>query len=68
MECDPSHNHCAAMLAVSEAAKSIYVVYKSSNMDKQLITEVSVTFLLLGNSSDRIKWGNNNSGRTLLQQ
>ncbi|VDM41149.1 unnamed protein product [Toxocara canis] len=39
VECDPSHNHCAAMLAVSDAAKSIYVVYKSSNMDRQLITE-----------------------------
>ncbi|VDK55282.1 unnamed protein product [Anisakis simplex] len=39
VECDASHNHCAAMLAVSEAAKSIYVVYKSSNMDKQIIAE-----------------------------
>ncbi|EJW73969.1 hypothetical protein WUBG_15122 [Wuchereria bancrofti] len=40
VECDQSHNFCASMLAVSESSKSIYVVYKSSNMDKQLITEV----------------------------
>uniref|UniRef100_A0A8R1TPG2 Lipase_3 domain-containing protein n=1 Tax=Onchocerca volvulus TaxID=6282 RepID=A0A8R1TPG2_ONCVO len=39
VECDQSHNLCASMLAVSKPAKSIYVVYKSSNMDKQLITE-----------------------------
>ncbi|VIO89890.1 Lipase family protein [Brugia malayi] len=39
VECDQSHNLCASMLAVSESNKSIYVVYKSSNMDKQLITE-----------------------------
>ncbi|VDN04644.1 unnamed protein product [Thelazia callipaeda] len=40
VECDQSHNLCASMLAVSVPAKSIYVVYKSSNMDKQLITEL----------------------------
>uniref|UniRef100_A0A0R3S123 Lipase_3 domain-containing protein n=1 Tax=Elaeophora elaphi TaxID=1147741 RepID=A0A0R3S123_9BILA len=39
VECDQSRNLCAAMLAVSKRDKNIYVVYKSSNMDKQLITE-----------------------------
>ncbi|EFO26830.1 lipase [Loa loa] len=39
VECDQSHNLCAAMLAISKRDRHIYVVYKSSNMDKQLITE-----------------------------
>ncbi|CAG9534657.1 unnamed protein product [Cercopithifilaria johnstoni] len=39
VECDQSHNLCAAMLAISKPDKRIYIVYKSINMDKQLIAE-----------------------------
>uniref|UniRef100_A0A1I8A7B7 Lipase_3 domain-containing protein n=1 Tax=Steinernema glaseri TaxID=37863 RepID=A0A1I8A7B7_9BILA len=37
--CDASKNTCAGMLAVSEEAKAIYVIYRGSSMDKQLFTE-----------------------------
>ncbi|KAK0407560.1 hypothetical protein QR680_019266 [Steinernema hermaphroditum] len=39
VQCDASKNTCAGMLAVSEEAKAIYVVYRGSSMDKQLFTE-----------------------------
>lgn len=41
VECDASHNKCAGMLAVSEAAKSLYVVYRTTGEIKQLLTEVN---------------------------
>jgi len=39
VECDGSHNTCAGMLAVSEEAKALYVIYRGSAIDKQLIQE-----------------------------
>uniref|UniRef100_A0A914YNN2 Fungal lipase-like domain-containing protein n=1 Tax=Panagrolaimus superbus TaxID=310955 RepID=A0A914YNN2_9BILA len=39
VECDQSRNTCAGMLAVSDEAKAIYVVYRGSSFDKQLFQE-----------------------------
>ncbi|KAI1718940.1 lipase (class 3) domain-containing protein [Ditylenchus destructor] len=39
VECDASRNTCAGMLAVSEEAKALYVVYRGSTVDKQLFQE-----------------------------
>uniref|UniRef100_A0A914DFU9 Fungal lipase-like domain-containing protein n=1 Tax=Acrobeloides nanus TaxID=290746 RepID=A0A914DFU9_9BILA len=39
VECDGAHNTCAGMLAVSDEAKAVYVVYKGSSVDKQLFQE-----------------------------
>ncbi|CAD5235197.1 unnamed protein product [Bursaphelenchus xylophilus] len=40
IECDQVHSTCAGMLAISEEAKALYVVYKSSAIDKQLFQEI----------------------------
>ncbi|KAH7703852.1 lipase [Aphelenchoides avenae] len=39
VECDQSHNTCAGMIAVSDEAKALYVVYRGSTLDKQLFQE-----------------------------
>lgn len=39
VECDASHNTCAGMLAVSEEAKALYVIYRGTSVDKQLFQE-----------------------------
>uniref|UniRef100_A0A0N5ASJ4 Lipase_3 domain-containing protein n=1 Tax=Syphacia muris TaxID=451379 RepID=A0A0N5ASJ4_9BILA len=45
VECDASHNKCAGMLAVSEAAKSLYIVYRTTKEIKQLLTELVHTIV-----------------------
>ncbi|KAI6234729.1 Lipase, class 3 family-containing protein [Aphelenchoides fujianensis] len=36
VECDQTGNTCAGMLAVSDEAKALYVIYKGDSLDKQL--------------------------------
>ncbi|VDO20944.1 unnamed protein product [Heligmosomoides polygyrus] len=40
VECDNSGNKCSGMVAVSEEAKSIYIVFKDTASREQLMTEV----------------------------
>ncbi|KAI6206114.1 Lipase, class 3 family-containing protein [Aphelenchoides besseyi] len=39
VDCDQTRNTCAGMLAVSDEAKALYVIYKGNNVDKQLFQE-----------------------------
>ncbi|KAI6240431.1 Lipase, class 3 family-containing protein [Aphelenchoides fujianensis] len=39
VECDQTGNTCAGMLAVSDEAKALYVIYKGDSLDKQLFQE-----------------------------
>uniref|UniRef100_A0A914LST4 Fungal lipase-like domain-containing protein n=4 Tax=Meloidogyne TaxID=189290 RepID=A0A914LST4_MELIC len=39
VECDQAKNTCAGMLAVSEEAKALYVIYRGSTIDRQLFQE-----------------------------
>ncbi|CEF64162.1 Lipase, class 3 family-containing protein [Strongyloides ratti] len=39
VECDQSKNNCIGMTAVSKEAKSLYIIYKGSGFDKQLLQE-----------------------------
>ena len=45
MECDHAKNTCAGMLAVSEEAKALYVIYRGSTIDRQLF-QVFLNFKL----------------------
>uniref|UniRef100_A0A0N4ZRR4 Lipase_3 domain-containing protein n=1 Tax=Parastrongyloides trichosuri TaxID=131310 RepID=A0A0N4ZRR4_PARTI len=39
VECDQSKNTCNGMTAVSKEAKALYIIYKGSALDKQLLQE-----------------------------
>lgn len=39
VECDGAGNKCKGLIAVSEDAKALYVAYKGSSFDKQLLAE-----------------------------
>uniref|UniRef100_A0A1I7XC88 Lipase_3 domain-containing protein n=1 Tax=Heterorhabditis bacteriophora TaxID=37862 RepID=A0A1I7XC88_HETBA len=39
VECDSAKNMCGGLVAVSEEAKALYVAYKGSSFDKQLLAE-----------------------------
>ncbi|KAL3072602.1 hypothetical protein niasHS_017576 [Heterodera schachtii] len=43
VECDQAKNTCAGMIAVSEEAKALYVIYRDSTIDRQLLQRSPLT-------------------------